>query len=375
MTAVCACVFYIFSPMALRFNIRVATDPLFTLLFLLSVLHLLRFHLTHQQKNIFLSLFFAGLSTLTRYQGFALLPLLVIVIVKALQEKKISLRTYSFLGAIPYLLIPWWWIYRGFGHTAQYKDRMGESIFSTLANYSNMAEGFILILPYALTYPIFCLFCYGVYRMMKENEHKTPLKTFVYLFILWLITHSAFLSFQTRYFLPLLPFFLIIASYGISTLQAKGRRIAISVCLFISIIFSTGVLYFQRDAFGDVKRASIWIRDNTDKKTVFSDEFYKTSFWAEAEVKSYRSDEIEPGDYIVLHSFYSYLPNSLNYLKSKYVIALKYETISEIVPLLPDLMNPSNLTNTPLWMNLKYRRQQFKSLVCEVIEELNYENH
>ena len=92
--------------------------------------------------------------------------------------------------------------------------------------------------------------------------------------ISWIAAHSSLRSFQTRYWLPVVPLFLIFASLGITKL--RHMRTVFMVCLTCSILFSSAVLIFQKDSFGDVKRVALWTRNNIKDSTVYSDEIVKT---------------------------------------------------------------------------------------------------
>ena len=366
-TGIYASILYIFSPVALRWNLRVEASSLFTLFFLAGLFSLLKFWINPERKWIFLSFFLAGLASSTRYEGLALLPLIGLLGIREIKEKRYKSVLFSLWGIVPWLLLGWWWNYRGFGQMAQYQERIAPTFISSLFMYWTEVECYILSLPYVLTYPIFGFFCYGTYKARSLPQGKLLLQIFFYLLLLWLITHSTIRSFQTRYFLPLIPLFLILAGYGIS--QVKKERLAFVACLTISIIFSGAVLFFQRDSFGDIKRAALWVRDNVKGDIVFSDEFYKTQFWSGKRVRLLSDKPLREGDYLILHSLYSPLSEKINYFQKKYELKVAYGTTSSIVPLLPDLLNRPAFTNSPGWLTVKYQRQTFDSVVVKVLKE------
>jgi len=367
-TGIYASILYLFSPVALSSDLRVATDSLFTLLFLASLLFLLKFWFNPEARWLLFGFFLAGLASLTRYQGFALVPLIISLGIREIKEKRYKSVLISFLGGvIPWLLLGWWVNYRGFGNLGLYQERVGKTVLSTLSGYLSIGESFVVTIPYMLTYPIFAFFCYGVHKAKNLPPGRVLLRVFFYLLILWLIAHSAFRILQTRYFLPLIPLFLLLAGYGFT--RVRKERLALGICLAISIFFSSAVLFCQRDSFGDVKRTALWTKNNVKAEVIFSDEFHKTAFWSTKEVKYLDSKDIKTGDYLVVHSFYSNLSPMINYLQKKYEVEVVYETTSRIIPLLPDLLNPPILTNTPAWLAKKYQKQTFKSIILKVLKE------
>ncbi|HIE43967.1 MAG TPA: hypothetical protein EYP78_04125 [Candidatus Omnitrophica bacterium] len=367
--AIYTAILYIFSPVVFRWNLRVMSDSLFTLLFLGSLVFLLRFYFDPEGKWLLLGFFGAGLASLTRYEGIALIPLIMFLWIREIDKKRYKSLFTSLWGLFPWLLLGWWLNYRGFGHFTQHKERMAESLLSNLFMYLTEIEGYILTIPYILTYPIFIFFCYGAYKAKNLQRGKILLLVLFYLLILWLITHSTLRSFQTRYFLPLVPLFLILAGYGLS--YAKRGRLAFGVCLGISIIFSSAVLFYQRDTFGEVQRASLWIKYNVKRDTIFSDELHKTQFWSGKKIKPLESRDIRAGDYLVIHSFYSPLSQAINYFQKRYEVKVVYQTTSSIIPLLSDLVSRPEFTNSPRWLVMKYQKQTFRSVVLKIIKEKN----
>lgn len=363
-TGIYAACLYMFAPVVFRWNLRVMTDSLFTLFFLLSIFYFLKFYFKPDWKYILLGFFLAGLASLTRYQGFVFIPIMISMWIREIIYKRYKTALTSLWGTIPWLILAWWMYYRGFGHIIQYKQRGGLDLSSVL-NYLDTGKAFIVAIPYTITYPVFGFFCYGILKAIRKKDDKILITVFFCFFILWLAAHSTYRDFQIRYFMPIIPLFLIFAGYGFT--HIKIERLAFAFCVAMSIAVSGAVLYYQKDSFGDVKRAALWIKNNVKAKdTIFSDEYYKTLLWSGKKVETVHREDFQTGDYLVLHSCYTPIQNLIFFLSHKYHLKLVYETTSTIVPLLPDFS--SNSTN---WPEEKFKKQIFRSVIIKILGKKN----
>ncbi len=346
---------YIFSPLIFRFNLKVLTDSLFLFLFLSSTYF---FFLALERKNIFSCFWFSflsGLSTLTRYEGFVFLPFLIYLFLK----KNIK-KSPLFLGIIGWLPLILWIYYRGFGHISQYGERL---VGMNIREFLLWGESLTISFAYVLTYPVFLFSLYTMFHLSHEEKKKEFTFLTLILFFFWLPPHILFHSFQLRYFLPLIPFFLILASEGLR--KVKFSRIWISICLLFSITFTSLSLIFQKDTFGDVKRSAEWVRKNVRKEWVYSDEYWKTRFWSKKRIRKWEGRE-KKEDVLVLHSGYSNITEDMRYISRNYNYRLLYSTHSRILPLLPDILYPPQISNSPYWIILKYTFQDFHSSVIKI---------
>jgi uncharacterized membrane protein len=420
-TVVVAVILFAISPEIWRWQIRIMTDSLFTLFFIWSIYLLLQirnppFNSVQDKqseiRNLCFAWFFAGLASLTRYQGIALVPPLIIVTILLIRQKEINIKLPTAYCLLPTAIIPWliliWWVaLRGFGHFGQYAERVGQTWWMSLLSYLTMAETFILYIPYELTYPVFGFFIYGMISMnrkMGEQENgrignqniylrftDSPIhrfnQLFLYFFIIWLIIHAPFESFQYRYFIPIFPFFIILASYGIAKFQRSLVRKTVGiVAIIFSLLFSLTALYFQRDTFGDIKQAAIVLNDVNRAPTnrVYGNELYrpgmdnlKLKFWSGLKIEPYNTEtreQLVPGDYIVLHNVYGNIPSELDFLKTRYALRRIYQPKVRTVPLLPDIMVSPPFTSHPACMIFKYFPQEFTTVILQVTPKM-YEEY
>lgn len=403
-TALYSSLLFAVSPEVWRWQVRVMNDGLFTALFNFSVylffecIDRLKEKVNNSDSNSaknLLNLFFwlllcVGFATLTRYQGLAIvpLPMLVgIILFKKAKQEKFRFRIFNYIflisSLIPYIVVILWIRSRGFGHFVQFSERTGATWLASLLAYLTMAEHFILFFPYILTYPIFVFFLYG---LIKSEFNNRMLKHFIILFsclfLIWLIVHAAFSSFQYRYFLPLISFFTIISGYGISKLENRKSAFALIFCFLFSLCFSLLSLYLQRDTFGDIKRSAVFLKENlkNTKCRIFSNEIWrpgietvKIRFYSEIDnIQIYKRDKLAPSDYICLHSAYGFIDEELRFLSKRFQIEILYIDKAKIIPLLPDIMATPpypNLTSHPAALVFKYFPQEFASVVAKLHEK------
>ena len=366
-TGIYAALLYIFSPIAMRWDLRSMSDSLFTLLFMSSLYFIVRYYCGSSKRWLFLGVFVAGLAMLTRYQGLALAPVLALLLLREIREKRYAAVLTALPAIVPWLVFLWWvLIYRGSGHGRQYQESVA-GIFA----YLEAVAGYLFALPYALTYPVFALLCYGAYRAWKVERGRAFLLLSCALFVLWLVMHTAIRFLVVRYFMPLFPLAMILAAYGITSL--KRERAVLVVLLSISIAASGAVLYLQRDSFGDIKRAAEWVRFNVRPQArLYASDIggYKTIFWARRPVEVLSPETaLRTGDYLVLNSFYVSISETEERLGEEFNFERLYETTSTVVPLLPDITNPAGYTNALGWKLVRFKKNEFKSVVVKIGEK------
>jgi Dolichyl-phosphate-mannose-protein mannosyltransferase len=370
-----------------RWAPRAMSDALFVLLFMLAIDRLFAVWSENRKKSdILLLLFWSGLATQTRYQGFALLPLVIWAIARY-RKPSIKIMTLT-LYALPWLLLIGWIALRGFGHGMQFSDR-NASMEQTLFACQVMTLGFLKYLPYAMGYINVALGLYGLVLLIyKKQSAYTWL--FVYLLLLWFAAHVPFQSFQFRYFLPLLPLLVIPASRAwwdmAERLKVKWRIAVWSglVCwLFYCICFSVIVLISQREAFGDIWKAAQYVKAMSAKNTLCSlpdygaeNRNYKLAFWSGKKVKVPKTFSLpysdpwdaSEGDVIVLSNVYTNISSLRRRIDAKWETE---ETIftARLIPLMGDIMMPTkqgNLTSTPYAMAYRNQPQRFTTLVIKL---------
>ena len=353
-TAKYSSLLYIFSPLPFIMGLRVLTDSLF-LLFFLSALYFYFLSLEGKDRiSPFLFGIFSGLSVLTRYQGFIFLPFILHLLITR-RSKKLPLL----LGIISWIGIILWIYQRGFGHVAQYGERMGGM---NIREFLLWGEGFFFSLFYVLTYPVAFLSLYAIFTSSGARERKF-VNLILLLFFLWFPPHIFFHSFQLRYFLPVISLLLILAGEGVR--KSSLKKVWLPLGIISSLILTLLSLSFQRDSFGDIQRSAEWVKENIKIPYIYSDEYWKTRFWSGKKIKPWVG-EAKAGDILVLHSGYSYLSREFDALKKKYRYRVLYTTSSRIIPFLPDILNPPQWSNSPYWVVLKFTPQKFSSFVIEI---------
>nr|HNT36995.1 glycosyltransferase family 39 protein [bacterium] len=185
-----ACVCYSVSAIHWRWSVRAMTDPLFALFFLMALLAFVQSFLGRDKMQLWYCLFWTGCTILTRYQGIVLIPLIVFGWIRSRRSSCSSL--FMIGGVVPWVFLIWWFFERGFGHTGQFQERAVGGVGNVLMAYLTMAEGFIAYLPYALTYPLFVVMVIGIVKGMALPKARFFGFLTLYLFIPWLVIHSAF---------------------------------------------------------------------------------------------------------------------------------------------------------------------------------------
>ena len=290
------------SPVPWRWSLHAMGDSLFAFLFLfsLSALPGPGRGKSLQRRN-FLSgtcgLFLGGLATLTRYQGTILLPLWALHVVRAGKERKRSTLLLSAAVAV----LPWigallWAILWGFDHTAQFGERTGRSLAETAGLYGFMVVSFVRYLPLALGCGVTVLALVGLAVWLADRRQRFIAITWLGMFLVWLVAHAAFQSFQFRYFLPLVPLFCILAAVGAFGVGGRFRLRSIPWFLLVLLCAEGGlrtvrVLAGTRNTFADIRAAAEFCRSQPPGVRVFSNEVYnpkyrtpKMRYWSRREV-------------------------------------------------------------------------------------------
>ena len=147
-----------------------------------------------------------------------------------------------------------------------------------------------------------------------------------------LILNSAW---STRFLIIPISLLIVEAAAQLALLR---KRIA-AVILIGSFAFSLTAIFLQKDMFRDFKTTALSVKRNFPDARVFSDEQVKTSYYLGKDVGGYdRSRQLQAGDLLILHSFYSDLASEKRFLDSNY----RYEVIQliecRIIPVLGDTL-------------------------------------
>ncbi|MCE5231332.1 glycosyltransferase family 39 protein [bacterium] len=341
-----------------------------------------------------------AIATLTRYQGILLLlPIVVVVAWRVFASRHSGLRTQDsklFLSLLPWLMIPLWFVREGLGplmnHFQQFQERA-----ATASDYWMMIEEFVMRAPYFATWGLFGFFIYGLLRV---NWSTWRLRWAGWLGLALtaaiLALQSAFMSYQERYLLPLVPFVCLAAGHGFATWQRRCERAPLRFwmvtgpALAYAFVFSFLVAWHQTRPFEDFKAACEDVAEMPAAKTaVYTNEFYnpsvsgddrigppKARFWTGKEAKYLPQQAwgvLKPGDVIILSSWYSMMPLDqframIDERARSMPVAVVARYQSETLPLLPDLMMayPMSANQNPLAMIFRYNPQYFETVVLQM---------
>lgn len=389
-----AVLFLALSPIFNRWSLRVMTDSLFCFLFLVCCYSLL----ADPKRCPKRLLCWAGLASLVRYQGFFFIPFVLYLIWKKGMGRLTMKNTLSwFISLLPWFALIAWIAWRGFGHYGQFAERASMGFGMTALLYYAWFEGFILYWPWAVTYGLFVAGIIGMTDYAKPSNHSQFAFNFtVIAIVIFLIVQSAFLSFQYRYFLPLVPLWCLLAARGwmvlLSRLQQQwSQMLAGTLIIGNLLILSAGVVVLQRAAFGDLAASAKALQTVGKGSRVLSDEIYregvynvKMEYWSGRELELYHYIEptqsyvIKPqaGDYVVLHNTYSDLEAEQKRLSNRFDIQVlgrwtyhPQEGGYVTIPLLPDIMvtpRKPPQTSNPSCMAFRFLPQRYYSVLLRL---------
>jgi hypothetical protein len=401
--AVFAVLFLALSPVFTRWSLRVMTDSLFLLVFLICCYQWIKL-LSEPNRSPIRFLGWIGLAVLIRYQGLFFLPFALFLIGKRRQilaEQGITRQFLAILIAlVPWVVLTGWIGYRGFGHTQQFIERGAYGFWLTLSLYFSMFETYVLYWPWAVTYGLCIIGVVGFYQVIRgEGRERDFARFFAIATVVFLIVQSCFLSFQYRYLLPLVPLWCILAARGWTACDQKIKtHTTRQLCLYLIFInlfgMSAAVLYFQRAVFGDLSASAEFLHSAKFQRMVpansriLSDEMYrdgvynvKMKFWAnvEREILYYPGAKPQVGDVIVLHNAYTDLTKAKEQLEKQFGLQVLQTWSSNSIwgeyaalPLLPDIMvNPPSLslTSNPPCMAFRFVPQYYYSAALMLKEK------
>ena len=400
--AIWACVWFLVSPMALRWGTRMMTDALFTALFFSAVWAMVDAWkqrcsgLARYDQRLALATFFTVAAIMTRYQGVLLVPPLVIAILAVRSD---GLKRGN--GPLPraayaqlFWLVPIVWFAMNVdqftAHAGQVSARTTLDGWTTALAYWTTFESFVLLSPYFFTYPIFALAVWGAI----VSRDRLWLWLFAYFALALLVMQSVFQSFQSRYLLPLLPFIVVWA--GVGGVDLYSRRLplmwrqllylssapAIAYCIAMSVAVTVG----QAGVFGDVKDAGrLMSRSKYESAIVYSNERYgpqsipiKMRFWSERDVLHWSGQPLNAGDILCLHNFVGQqaYTAAAGHLQQNYDFVVVQRFTETVWPILPDVMAtdmslnggpPFSPQQQPLAWPLRYTPQHFETTVIKIV--------
>lgn len=416
--ALYAGIFYLCAPVANRWGVRVMTDATFSLFFWWACERLIfacdERHPRHAQRALMWGTLAAVLAALTRFQGLMLVPL-VLGVTGLLwwRHKRLHWKSLLWLSGLVVLPLWVWQTSPGeFIHTQQFAERALDAPMPMMQVVTLNGEAFFAYFPYFLTYPVFFFSLMGAFWM---RQRRGPYLGWcaLYCAVVLLLAQSAFSSFQERYLLPVMGFFWVLAGAGMFALQERWlrldrgfrRRMFPYVLIFTyaySAAFMFAVMFGQREAWGDLARASrlaAQVAGPTDM--IYTNEKYrdegpgnplitgtKVRFYAGRPVEYLSRGEVtfgldgyqQPpinrlpvGTVLVLSDLYGE-PRQVAYLSRYYRLELvdhpDNPARARVLPLLPDNMAQPGMGQNPLAWFFRYHWQEFSTSVYRVAGEM-----
>lgn len=385
--ALLSLIFLALSPIASRWSIRVMTDGLFLLLFLQCMLVFWRAWLD-SGRSIYWVVFWAGLASLVRYQGFFFIPSVFLLLWKR-RTFRVTLAAVAgwIVALLPWITLIAWILFRGFGHTEQFTERASYGFALTLLLYFNMFETFLIYWPWAITHSLFVLGIIGWVFLARKEQGTREFAWFALITsLVFLLVQSAFLSFQFRYLLPLLPFWCIAGAAGIGWVWSQLsfqplRTVLIALVLANLVVMSSAVLLLQRGAFGDLALGAEYFSTRWENARLLSDEIYregvpvpKATFFSGRDVDWFHlgREDLSVGDIILVTNVYSDLELVKEVLEQRYTLQVLSRWETQTVPLLPDIMvipRMPPMTSNPPAMGLRFTPQRYVTVALRLNEK------
>lgn len=386
-----ALLFLALSPVFNRWSIRVMTDSLFCLMFTACCWILFEIAARKEAGKIPLLLGLCGLASLVRYQGFFFLPFIAWLAVRhrgGLGNSGWRVWAGFAAAAVPWAALAAWIAARGFGHAGQFAERASHGLLVTAVAYWTSFETYVLYFPWAATYGLAAAGLAGLCSMLRGGFDERRFAGFFLLASLaFLVAQSAFLSFQYRYMLPLVPLWCVLGAKGVAVFgewlrkPAAARAAAAAVAVNLALM-TAAVLYLQRDTFGALAESAKYLREVGTDSRVLSDETYgrhaanvKMEFWSGREIGWLGAEEPKAGDIVVLHNEYTpKLAEIHQALMERFdVVVLRRWGAEEFatIPLLPDIMvnPPVPLTSNPECMAFRFAPQGYIAAVLRLNEK------
>jgi hypothetical protein len=370
-SALFSCCLFFVSPQLLWIQTRVLTESLFVLVALAALFYFVRLWKENHPWDFCLLLFFSGLSLLTRPEGLVFLPLILLSLMRIIWHGRSKQILFSLPSLVPWILFAIWFQMRSSG--ANYQSELLFSLQTlSLGKCLLYIVSYLEVYPYILTYPIFLLFLFHAGKK-SETRNGIWLFTLIYIHIVWFGILALHWAWTPRFLIFPSVLLLAEAAAKLSKLEKRLRRnvwmaLFISVLAF-SLLFAASVLYLQRGTYADVKDSALFVRNKRTNQRIFSDEYFKVSYYLGTPVIFYsRSATFQPGDIVILHSFHTPLRNEVIELSRRYKLSFVYSTSSTTMPLLANgLVAKSADNNLPLILQQRFTVQKFDSIVLQIL--------
>lgn len=383
------CVMALFSPLLWQWSLRVMPDTLFLLAFWWCLERLTAAHI-HKSHWAWLQACLAGAAAaLTRPEGFLLLPWLLVTVLEA-SKKDVWKRALALLLAWTapayFMSQKLMTLLFAFREGAGLTDGT-ERVRFPFINFIDHLYAYLAQPLYVFTPLIFWFAVLGLAKMVRRPgpEGEAFRRILLQIYLLLFLSRLIPATYQDRHMLPFLPLLLLAAGVHLETFFASlgqepgsirvlfWKNGLLTFCMAWLALFASGVLISQNDSFGDIKRSSEFLSTLPPDATIYSDEVPKTQYWSGRKVQlmpylyENSSFDPKPGDYVVLHSFYtprlSYVDH---HLVDVHHSQLMHEEVSMVVPLLTDVMADPDLQNRTVSTAFRFQPQFFRSQVFVV---------
>lgn len=418
--ALYAGIFYLCAPVAARWGIRAMTEATFCLFLWWGIERLCSASDERHERTARWALFWGAMAVaaaaLARYQGVLLIPA-VFICAWELKKRFGRWPLRPLLGLLPLgLLAVWvWWVELGGGsfiHAIQFGERAFDAKMPSHQVLALNGEAFVANFPYFMTYPAMAFAIFGMFWMRQRRGPFFGWLAFWH-FAMTLVLQSYFSSFQERYFLPVMVYFWVLAGAGLYAIEERWhrhgahlRRYSFPYLMIGSFAFGAAMSFFvlwgQREAFGDIARASRLAAKVAGKAPVYTNEMYRAEpLIAATKVRHYAGrpvdflsmdyldmgkvaayldggelrapvSEMAPGSVVVLsdtyggRAQYAYLVQFYEMRLVEPPVGFSNPETARLMPILPDIMSRPGVAQNPLAWTFRYEWQDFSTSVYRV---------
>ncbi len=375
------CLFALFSPLLWQWSLKVMADTLFLFFFWWCLERLTTASIDRNEKSWLTACLAGALAALVRPEGFLLLPWIIAVGKPLGFFRRERFFLLFWLGPLFFLkekILTILIAYReGLGLTSGPEHVAFPFVNFMEHLYAYMTQPFFVFTPLLYLFAIL-----GTAKMFVRNDPVggSFRRIVLQVYFLVLVSRLVPTTYQDRHMLPFLPVILVAAGYHLETFLEQWRSQStplrmmlwknglITLCLCFSALYSSGVLIGQYDSFGDIKRSAEFLKTLPRDAVIYSDEIPKTQYWSGRSLRLLTLPfNPQPGDYLVLHSFYTQRLRFVDEnLWGRHGAVQLRQDHSMVVPLLTDLMEDPSMQNRTVSTAYRFQPQFFLSLVYRI---------
>ncbi|HET9869252.1 MAG TPA: glycosyltransferase family 39 protein [bacterium] len=375
------CLMALLSPLVWQWSLRVMADTLLLLCFWACLERLIAAYLDQEEKAWVAACLWGAGAALARPEGFLLLPWIAglgwhlrgrLAVKNLLLTLLVWSLPFLFLG--PHLMTLLQAYQEGLG--------LGPGGVHPLANAAEHLYAYLTQPAFVFTPILFLTGLAGLWHMalLKSPAGRAWRRLLLPLGALLFLTRLFPTAYQDRYLMLFLPFFLVGSGYEMETLYLEWRKKRgtlpalflknglLAAGLAYQAFFSMVAIAYQTDSFGDLRRSGEFLKTLPAGAVIYSDEVPKTHYWAGREIQpQVLPFRPRPGDYLVLHSFYTPRLGFVDRtLRDKFGAEVVYANFSSVVPLLTDLMADPAVQNRVAATGFRFQTQTFESVVYRI---------